>query len=103
MKSMVFADPFLLLKMRLQSDTVTIRPATSNIVTAVSKFAIQFLALSREYFPLLFFFFLNYLYTSRLLSFFSCHWVANTLTGAGFVLLTVLKHQNNQNAESSVK
>lgn len=57
----------------------------------------------REYFPLLFFFFfLNYLYTSRLLSF-SCHWVANTLTGAGFDLLTVPKHQNNQNAESSVK
>lgn len=101
MKSMVFADPFLLLKMRLQSDTVTIRPATSNIVTAVSKFAIQFLALE-SIFLYFFFFFLNYLYTSRLLSF-SCHWVANTLTGAGFDLLTVLKHQNNQNAESSVK
>lgn len=37
MKSMVFADLFLSLKMRLQSDTVTIRPATSNIMTAISK------------------------------------------------------------------
>lgn len=88
MKSMVFADPFLLLKMRLQSDTVTIRPATSNIVTAVSKYAMQFLVLSTEYFSLVYFY---YLYTSRLLSL-SCHWVANSLTGAGFDLLTVLKH-----------
>lgn len=37
MKSTVFADPFLLLKMRLQSDTATIHPATSNVVTAVSE------------------------------------------------------------------
>lgn len=37
MKSMVFADLFLSLKMRLQSDTVTIHPATSNIMTAISK------------------------------------------------------------------
>lgn len=57
MKSMVFADPFLLLKMRLQSDTVTIRPATSNIVTAVSKFAIQFLALESIFLYFFFFFF----------------------------------------------
>lgn len=54
MKSTVFADPFLLLKMRLQSDTATIRPATSNIATAVSENAIQFPILSTEYFPLVF-------------------------------------------------
>jgi len=54
MKSRVFADPFLLLKMRLQSDTATIRPATSNVATAVSENATQFPILSTEYFPLVF-------------------------------------------------
>lgn len=54
MRSTVFADPFLLLKMRLQSDTATIHPATSNIATAVSENAIQFPILSTEYFLVVF-------------------------------------------------
>lgn len=54
MKSTVFADPFLLLKMRLQSDTATIRPATSNIATVVNENTMQFPILCTEYFPLMF-------------------------------------------------
>lgn len=54
MKSMVFADPFLSLKMRLQSDTVTIHPATSNIAIVISENTIQFPLLSTEYFLLVF-------------------------------------------------
>lgn len=48
MKSTVFADPFLLLTMRLQSDTVTIHPATSTIMTVVSENAIHAPILSTE-------------------------------------------------------
>lgn len=55
MKSTVFADPVLLLKKRLQSDTVTIRPANikqkSNIATSVSENVIQIPTQSTEYFP----------------------------------------------------
>lgn len=54
MKSMVFADPFLSLKMRLQSDTATIHPVTSNIAIVISENTIQFPILSTKYFPLLF-------------------------------------------------
>lgn len=51
MRSMAFADPVLLLKMRLQSDTVTIHPATPRIVTTVSENAAQYPALSRVFLP----------------------------------------------------
>lgn len=50
MRSTVFADPFLLLKMRLQSDTVTIHPATPRMVTMVSENATRLTALSRVFF-----------------------------------------------------
>lgn len=50
MRSTAFADPFLSLKMRLQSDTVTIRPATPRIVTMVSENVTQLPALSTVFF-----------------------------------------------------
>lgn len=89
MRSMAFADPVLLLKMRLQSDTVTIHPATPRIVTTVSENAAQYPALSRVFLPGCF----HYGYTSRLLLS-SCHWVVNIVSGAGQDVLTALAQQD---------
>lgn len=50
MRSTVFADPVLLLKMRLRSDTVTIHPATPSTATMVSENGTQFPALSGVFF-----------------------------------------------------
>lgn len=50
-RSTASADPFLLLKMRLQSDTVTIHPATPRMVTTVSEHTTQPPALSTVFFP----------------------------------------------------
>lgn len=50
MRSTASADPFLLLKMRLQSDTVTIHPATPRTETTVSEHATQPPTLSTVFF-----------------------------------------------------
>lgn len=97
MRSMVFADLFLSLKMRLQSDTVTIRPATSNITTAISKnsiwcFSSLFFIIKYRAFSYIFYFLL--LIYSRLFSF-SSGWVTDTLSSARFHILTVLTHKKN--------
>lgn len=87
MRSTVFADPFLLLKMRLQSDTVTIHPATARIVTRSVK-----CHTAPRFQPSIFLCF-HYGYTSRLLSS-SCHWVVNIVSGTGEDVLTVLTQQD---------